>query len=388
MGDVFGVQAFLARLHSFDKNAGQRALGNAKLLRIFLVFSTVAEFGDLEFYITARIGAIRAVLPESRQPRRNVRTQTRLLFNVLLLALRAITDSLFLFQCDSAFAKSGTLAKPVKRVGSLAIFLPGTIRIARDLEGLRALLNLSGLSFHEIRVACFVAIFHGDQAKPGQRLVHYVGWRPLVGTIEPAQRVRIMKRAECRVEIEDLTIIEVESAHGRKDRKRCVRCRRPRGRKAGTVQKHTCGAIALLRKRGSKASTSRKPREIDTVVIDSKACMSVLKHGLGGVRLRFPGAVVRIVRARHDVAVALRRVLHQFDRHAATGAGIERVDNWPAFFASVMRGKVERIALVGWRCTSYFGEEKTSGQILRRRIRGSALLRHGLSGKGGQHGAN
>src|SRR5580658_5173517 len=102
----------------------------------------------------------------------------------------------------------------------------------------------------------------------------------------------VMKRRECRVEIEYLAIVEVEVADGRKDRKSCARCRRRRGRKSGTAQQHTCGAIAQLRKRGSKASTSRKPCEIDTFVIDRKPCMRVLKHRLGGIGLRLPGAVV------------------------------------------------------------------------------------------------
>src|SRR5580692_11102501 len=175
-----------------------------------------------------------------------------LFFDVLLLALRTITNGFFFFHCDGALAKSETLAEAVKRVGSLAILLPSTEGIARDFESFRALLNFGGLGIHEIRVAFFVTIFHRDQTKPGQGLVHDAGWRPLMGTIEPAQRVRVMKGAERCVEIEDLAIVEVESTYCREDRKRCARSRWPRGRKAGTVQQHAGGTIALLSKRGGK----------------------------------------------------------------------------------------------------------------------------------------
>jgi hypothetical protein len=48
----------------------------------------------------------------------------------------------------------------------------------------------------------------------------------------------------------------------------------------------------------------------------------VLRHCLRGLKFRFPLTVLRIIRASHDVAATLRRVL-QFDRHSSARVGIE-----------------------------------------------------------------
>ena len=168
-----------------------------------------------------------------------------------------------------------------------------------------------------------------------------------------------MERSELRVEIYDLAIIEIEGACGSEDREICVQ-RRRRGRgKTSAVQEHTCGTLTALREGGRKTSSAGKPRKIHAVVVNRQARMGVLNHRLGGLERRLPGAVVRIVRAGHDVAVTFRRVLHQFQWHTSAGEGIECIDNRPAFFASVMRGNVKCVALVGLRRTRNLWDDYT-----------------------------
>jgi hypothetical protein len=86
--------------------------------------------------------------------------------------------------------------------------------------------------------------------------------------------------------------------------------------------------------------------EVNPLQVYGKALLRIADHGFGGLELRLPRAIARIIRNGNEVAVDFRGVLKLRESQRAASERIESVNDWPTLFARILCGDVERVALL------------------------------------------
>src|SRR5215469_1231498 len=107
--------------------------------------------------------------------------------------------------------------------------------------------------------------------------------------------MRISRLFELVLQGNQLAVIEVGEANGRKDRKYVFPCQGRAFRKTRTTQENTRSAFAQLSELRGNASASRKTRKINALQIHGKAKLGILHHRICGLQFHFPWTVSRIV---------------------------------------------------------------------------------------------
>jgi len=188
-----------------------------------------------------------------------------------------------------------------------------------------------------------------------------------VRAVEAAEAIGDAARVQLWLELNELTIIEIEDAGGREIGEGEFLFRQTAGGKSGAVSDHSGDAIAAgQRDRGRAAGAAGKTGEVDATIINREAAVRVLPHGFGGVELNLLRTIPRIIRTGHDVAIQFRRIPGERNGQVSFRPRIEGVENWPAAVRRVIRGDVEDVALLGICEANHIGDDGSLRQSFSR----------------------